>query len=200
EDYLELCQYITENISLKKENKSLLEEAAMGLELLDIALLLEKTIYVKEPEEMMIEIARFFDITINSHIFDYLPYHYHKERGSAFEGLFRKEKICLAQRHHRWLYTRIRYLLANKTSLAKMGEAYQNKWLGDADRNLLGLGVRGNSGEENFWFGYARLRDVSVLRHEGYPFPEIFTNVDPRLICDKERANVAVVYPVGNTT
>ena len=200
EDYLELCQYITQNPSLKKEDRSFLEEVAMGLELLDIALLLEKTIDMKEPEEMMIEIARFFDITINSHIFDYLPYHYHKERGSAFEGLSRKEKISLAERQHRWLYTRIRYLLASKTSLAKMGKNYQNKWLGDADRNLLGLGVRGNNPEESFWFSYARLRDVSVLRHEGYPFPEIFTDVDPGIVSDKERVNVAVVYPVGNTT
>jgi len=148
----------------------------------------------------MIEIARFFDITINSHVFDYLPYHYHKERGVAFEEFSRQEKIGLSERHHRWLYTHIRYLLTSRTSLAKMGEEYQNKWLGNADKNIFGLGVGGNSDKEKFWFSYARLRDVSVLKHEGYPFPQIFTNVDPHIIFDKQRVNVIIVYPVGNTT
>ena len=33
---------------------------------------------------------------------------------------------------------------------------------------------------ERFWFGYARLRDVSVLVHEGYLLPELFLDLVAR--------------------
>ena len=56
-------------------NRQLLEMIAKVLELLDIALLIEKTTGVERKEEMLVEIARFFDTTLNSHIFDCLPYH-----------------------------------------------------------------------------------------------------------------------------
>jgi len=185
---------------LNRGEREFLKEIAMGLELLDISFLLEKTSNPQNEEEMNAEIARFFDITINSHIFDYLPYHYHRERGAGFEDFSRREKFILAKEHHRWLYTYIRYLLINYTPLSKMDKEYQDKWLGDGDRDLPGFGIRVEDPVERFWFNYARLRDTAVLRYEGYPLPEIFTDVDSYLLLARERVNVAIVYPAGNTT
>jgi len=200
EDYLELSRYFTESAELRRGEREFLKEVAMGLELLDISFLLEKTSNPRNEEEMNSEIARFFDITINSHIFDYLPYHYHRERGAGLEDFSRKEKFILAKEHHRWLYTYIRYLLISYTPLSKMDREYQDKWLGDGDRNLPGFGIRVNDPAERFWFNYARLRDTVVLRYEGYPLPKIFTDVEPYLLLARERANVVIVYPAGNTT
>ena len=177
-----------------------LEHVAMALELLDIALIVEKTQDVEHPDETMIQIAQFFDVTLNNHIFDYIPYHYHQERGVGFEGLDRQEKFELSARRHRWLYTYIRSLMAERTKLADLGAAYPDAWLGDADRDLLPLGVRADDPAQRFWFSYARLRDASVLVHEGYPLPELFQNLDPSAIHADERPNVVIVYPHGNTT
>jgi len=200
EDYLRLSRYFTKEAELLRGKREFLEEVARGLELLDISLLLEKTSNPQNEEEMNTEIARFFDLTINSHIFDYLPYHYHRERGAAFESFSRREKFLLAEKHHRWLYTYIRYLLITYTPLSRMDKEYQDEWLGNADKDLPGFGIRVDEPVERFWFNYARLRDTAVLRHEGYPFPEILQDVDPYLLYAKERVNIVIVYPVGNTT
>lgn len=184
-----------------REDKQKLELIAKAEELLDIVLIIQKTIdKLDDPEGLMLEIARFFDLTINNHIFDYIPYHYHKERGYGFEGMDREEKFELAARRHRWLYTYIRHLIVTYTPLREMGPDYQNIWLGDADRGILGLGIRVEDPIQRFWFSYARLRDVAVLFHEGYPFPELFPNLDPSIIEGDKGVNVVIVYPHGNTT
>ncbi|HUT73298.1 MAG TPA: hypothetical protein VM221_00500 [Armatimonadota bacterium] len=177
-----------------------LERIATALELLDIALVVERTQAVDDPVMLTIELARFFDITLNNHVFDCLPYHYHPERGAGFQGLNRQAKFELAARRHRWLYTYIRQLLATRSELAELGSAYHDAWLGDADRGVVPLGVRGEDETQRFWFGYARLRDAAVLRHEGFPPPEIFEHLDPAAIAHQRRANVAIIYPHGNTT
>ena len=182
-------------------DKQKLELIAKAEELLDIVLVIQKTIdKLEDPEELMLEIARFFDLTINNHIFDYVPYHYHKERGYGFEGMDREEKLELAARRHRWLYTYIRHLMVTYTPLREMGPDYQDIWLGDADRGILGLGIRVEDPVQRFWFSYARLRDVAVLFHEGYPFPEVFPNLDPSIIEGDKGVNVVILYPHGNTT
>jgi len=176
-----------------------LEKVAMALELLDMALAIEKTQSADFGEELTLEIARFFDVTLNNHIFDCIPYHYHAERGAGFQCLDRLERIALAERRHRWLYTYLRGLLAEDSDLAALGPEYADAWLGDADRGLLPLGVYGDDAEAR-WFSYARLRDASVLRHEGYAAPELLLDIDPAVLRCDQRANVVVVYPHGNTT
>ncbi|MCK5379955.1 MAG: hypothetical protein KAJ81_00710, partial [Candidatus Latescibacteria bacterium] len=185
---------------LAEGDRNRLEQVARTLELLDIALIVEKTQDVENPDEMMIQIAQFFDTTVNSHIFDYVPYHYHPERGVGFEGLDRQGKFDLAERRHRWLYTYIRALMAKRTSLSDLGAAYSDAWLGDADQEILPLGVRADDPAQQFWFSYARLRDASVLVHEGFALPELFQDLDPSAIKTDERPNVVIVYPHGNTT
>lgn len=177
-----------------------LEHVAQALELLDIALLVEKTQDVTDPDEMMIELARFFDATLNNHIFDCTPYHYDKERGAGFEGMGRQERFELAVRHHRWLYAHSRWLMAQRTCLSSLGPSYQDAWMGDMDRDLTALGLNVEDPAQRFWFGYARLRDVAVLVHEGFAPPEIFRGLDPDVLGCAQRANVAIVYPHGNTT
>ncbi|MFQ6099367.1 MAG: hypothetical protein ACE5O2_16665, partial [Armatimonadota bacterium] len=198
--YQSLAQRTAKAAEPAADNREVLERVAMTLELLDIAFALEQTSNVAAGAEMTLQIARFFDVTINNHIFDYLPYHYHAERTAAFEGLSRLEKIALAHRRHRWLYTYLRRLLAENSELASRGPAYVDAWLGDADRDILAVGVRAETPEERFWFNYARLRDAAVLRHEGYPHPELFLGLSPTALKCNERTNVVIVYPHGNTT
>ena len=198
--YKRLASETVKMAELARGDKSILEDVAKALELLDISLLLERTIDVDDPNSMIIELARFFDVTINNHIFDYIPYHYHRQRGVAFECLSRKEKIALAKRRHRWLYTRCRHLIVTKTKMKDLGPAYWDAWLGDADRDVMGIGINLEDEDERFWFSYARLRDAVVLLHEGYPLPEIFINLDPSALKCDERTNVVIVYPHGNTT
>ena len=200
ETYMELASDLAQLAIPADGDRDILEEIATAMELLDIALVVEKTIDVELPEEMTIAVARFFDTTVNNHIFDYIPYHYHKQRGPGFQCLSREEKLELAERRHRWLYTYTRRLIAEETELGDADPGYADTWLGDFDRNIMGLGVNVTDQREKFWFSYARLRDAVVLRHEGYPFPEIFSDLDPDVLKCGKRANVVIVYPHGNTT
>jgi len=199
-EYLTLVSDVAKAAEVAQGDRRALERVAMLLELCDIALLVEKTQDVEEPEEMMIELARFYDATLNNHIFDYLPYHYHKERTAAFECLDRQGKFALAQRRHQWLYTHGRHLLAARTELGGRGATYQDAWVGDADRDLMAIGLHLTDPAERFWFSYARLRDVSVLRHDGFVLPELFLDLGPAALKADKRANVLIVYPHGNTT
>ena len=200
EAYRSLAAETAKMAELAEGDKSMLEEVAKALELLDISLLLERTMDVEDPHSMTIELARFFDATLNSHIFDYIPYHYHRQRGVGFEVYSRREKIELAMKRHRWLYTRCRHLMVTKTELKDLSPEYCDAWLGDVDRNITGLGINLADEAERFWFSYARLRDAVVLLHEGYPLPEVFKNLDPSALKCDERTNVVIVYPHGNTT
>ena len=181
-------------------DRDVLEQIAMALELLDIALIVENTQDPEDPEDLMIQIARFFDVTLNNHVFDYVPYHYHRQRGAGFEEYDRQEKFELAMRRHRWLYTYVRHQMVTGTALATCEPAYQDAWIGDADRDLLPLAVNAQDPAQRFWFSYVRLRDASVLVHEGYPLPEVFGDLDPSALRCDERTNVVIVYPHGNTT
>ncbi|HID09810.1 MAG TPA: hypothetical protein EYP17_00720 [Candidatus Latescibacteria bacterium] len=197
EGYRDLEALTAKSAEVVRKDSSRLEQVAQALELLDIAYLLDRT-YDLSPDEMMVEIAKFFDLTVNSHFFDYPPYHYHRERGVGFEDLSRRERFQLAERRHRWLYTYIHHLMSTATELSVRPSEYLDAWLGDMDRGVVPLGVRGEA--ERFWFGYARLRDVAVLRYEGFPLPEVLRGVGPDDLKARERANVAIVYPHGNTT
>jgi len=198
--YENLATQTAKLAELLKEDRNSLEMISMALELLDISLIVEMTREIEDPADMVIQLARFYDTTINSHIFDYFPYHYDSERGVGFEGYTREQKFDLAERRHRWLYTYARHLMVTKTELRDRDPEYQHVWLGDADEGIAPLGVNLSDRAERFWFSYARLRDFAVLDHEGYPLPEIFLDLDPAVIKDEERVNVAIVYPHGNTT
>ncbi len=200
ENYMDLAKELGKLAVSANGDRSILEKIAIGMELLDIGLIIEKTHNVESPEEMSIAIARFFDMTLNNHIFDYIPYHYHKQRGAGFESLSREEKIDLATRRHKWLYTYIRHLLTEKSELKDKPDSYKDAWIGNADRSIMAIGVSVKDESEKFWFSYARLRDAAVLRHEGYPLPEIFIDIDPNDIKCHERTNIVIVYPHGNTT
>ena len=197
---VELAEATTRAAEHAQGDKALLERVAMALELLDIASLIEGTRGAGTPREMIVQLARFLDATVNSHIFDYVPYHYHKQRGAAFECYSRQEKFELVERRHRWLYTHLRHLIATRTELRSAADEYQDAWLGDADRGLMGVGVRGENPAQQFWFSYARLRDAVVLRHDGFPWPEVFVGADPEAIGHRSRVNCVLVYPHGNTT
>ncbi len=198
--YTPLAEEIAKLAEAAQGDRAALEEVATALELLDIVLLLDQTRDLEQPAEVVVQLARFFDRTLNNHIFDCTPYHYDRERGAAFEDFGREERLELAARHHRWLYSYARRLLATKTVVATRGGEYADAWLGDADRDLLAVGVNAEEPAERFWFNYARLRDAVVLLHDGFPLPEVFLNLDPEAIGTDRRTNVVIVYPHGNTT
>ncbi len=200
--YLSVSESLAKAAEAYRAEKDKLETCAKALELIDRALLIERTIGVvdEDPDELMVQIARYFDTTVNGHVFDYIPYHYHKQRSAAFESLSREEKIELASRRHDWLYRYARMLMVGYTRLVDTDEAYRDEWIGDATKNRVPIGVRGDDPAERFWFSYARLRDASVLVHEGYPLPELFVDVPPEAIEAGDRPTVAIVYPFGNTT
>ncbi len=199
-DYLALVTRLASASGLKQGGRSFLEDIGRGLELCDIALLLDRTGCCSTPDEVNSACAKFFDRTVNSHLFDYLPYHYHKERSAALEKLSRSDKFALAGRFHRWLYTRLRWLIDTKTPLQNQPADYRDLYLGDPGRNITAIGVRGETEEEVFWFHYARLRDVVVLQYEGFGYPEIFVGLAPEDMMAGRRTNVGIIYPYGNTT
>ncbi|HQO33381.1 MAG TPA: hypothetical protein PLG59_01885 [bacterium] len=198
--YLPLVYALAKATEKHREDNEMLMRCAEVLELLDRALLIQRTLGADNPDELMVQIARYFDTTVNGHIFDYIPYHYHKQRSAAFEGFTREQKIELATRRHQWLYRYARMLMLTETRLAETDSAYQDAWIGDASRGVIPLGVRGENDAERFWFSYARLRDASVLVHDGFPLPELLLNVSPDSLLANERPTVGIIYPFGNTT
>ena len=175
------------------------KKIARALELLDIAYLIEKIIYAKEGIEVWKAIARFFDNTLNNHVFDYIPYHYHSERTFAFKDWPRKKLLQFAVEHHIFLHQFILKLLKNKSDLSDKPEDYIDALLGkfDAENNLLSpaIGVNIGSELERKWFSYARLRDLATLIFDGYPLPEMRKDLQI-----EDGVNIGIVYPIGNTT
>ena len=199
-DYIGLVTGLGNAAELKKGDKKFEEEICYAFMFTDISLLLEKISNCFNDDQYNNEIAKFFDITVNSHIFDYLPYHYHKERSSVFEKLPRAKKFKLAAKYHRWLYTYIKNFIIEKTPLKNFSSDYINLWVGDIEKGICAIGVRGETEEEKFWFHYARLRDIVVLKYEGFGYPEIFEEIEPDDLQISERANVGIIFPYGNTT
>ncbi len=200
DDYLQLVGNVANAIETSRKNSEYENFICWGLELADIAFLIEKTYLIDTSEDLNMALAKFFDITVNSHIFDSLPYHYSKERSSGFEKFSRKEKFALAATGHRWLYTYVRYLMTKKSTMNLFSQDYHNIYLGDYDSNLCAIGVKGETSDEIFWFHYVRLRDAVVLNYEGFGYPEIITDINPEEISTDQRANVGIIYPYGNTT
>jgi hypothetical protein len=182
------------------DSKEIKEKIADTLELLDIYLLLDMTMNAGMEQELMIEIARFFDITLNNHIFDYIPYHYHIEHGIGYKDYSRQELFELSSAHHQWLYSQIHYLLTKCTPLKNFSKDYLDSWLGDYQKQIMPTGINLENRTEQFWFNYARLRDAVVLHHEGFPYPVVIKELSPSAIKASERVNVAIIYPFGNTT
>ncbi len=172
---------------------------AKALELLDIAQLIEKVIYADDGIDVWKAVARFFDSTLNNHIFDYIPYHYHSERTHAFKDWSRDRLLAFAVERHAFLHEFLIDLLSSRSDLAGRSQEYRDLLLGrfDRDRGLraipLGVDVAGDV--EQRWFAYARLRDLATLIFDGYPLPQI--EQDFQL---PDHVNVGIIYPVGNTT
>ncbi len=189
-----------EKLAEETDTRNIKEELAILMELWDIAFLLEKMIGAETPHDRMLEAARFFDLTVNNHIFDYIPYHYHTERGIGFKAYHREELFKLSQLRHQWLYRHLHYLLTEETELKDISPRYKDLWLGNILEDKLPMGVNVETPWERFWFSYTRLRDVCVLIHEGIPLPRIIDNLPNKYLKPESRVHVVIVYPHGNTT
>ncbi len=175
------------------------KKIARALELLDIAYLIEKIIYAEDGVALWKALAKFFDSTLNNHIFDYIPYHYHSERTYAFKDWPREKLLRFAVEHHKFLHQFILNLLKDKSNLSDKSGDYMDSLVGKFDRgNRLicpAIGVNADSELERKWFSYARLRDLATLIFDGYPLPEIRKNLQV-----EDGVNIGIVYPIGNTT
>ena len=200
EDYIDLTKSIANLAALKENDIEFYEKILSILELLDISFLIELTLNCWDESEYNSQIAKFFDRTINSHIFDYFPYHFYKERCPYFEKLERDVKFKLAYKFHQYLYRYLRYLICEKTELKNYSELYRDLYIGNILENKNAIGIKGETPEEIFWFHYGRMRDIVVLKYEGFGYPEIFIDVEPEDLKTNERVNVVIVYPYGNTT
>ncbi len=199
EEYLHLAQKIVGAADMPGVAKELVQAIPSALELLDIAFLLDKIFGVSSPQEMNSRLAEFFDLTLNNHIFDYLPYHYHRQRSAYFEKLSRQEKFQLAFTHHQWLYAHIHTLINRATPLKDYDEQYRDLYCGDALHNKRAIGIKEMDQEESFWFHYARLRDITVLYYESYGYPSLAVDVGDDVF-NQDNVKLAVIYPYGNTT
>jgi hypothetical protein len=176
-----------------------MEKIAKALELLDIVFLIEKVMDAEKGQAVWKEIARFFDSTLNNHIFDYIPNHYYSERTSAFKAWPREKMMEFAYEHHRFLHRLILGILKERSDLSGKPVRYSDLLLGkfDAENELLSpaVGVNAKTELERQWFSYTRLRDLSTLVFDGYPLPEIREDLQIN-----DGINVGIVYPIGNTT
>jgi hypothetical protein len=189
-----------EKLAEETDSRQTKEELAILMELWDITFLLEKMLSVETPHDRMLETARFFDLTLNNHIFDYIPYHYHAERGIGFKAYNREDIFKLSQSRHQWLYRHLHYILTETTELKETSSQYRDLWIGNILEGKVPMGVNVDTPWEQFWFSYTRLRDASVLIHEGIPLPRIIDNLPEKYLKPEKRVNVVIVYPHGNTT
>jgi len=193
---------------ISPDDNAALQDAARLGELLDIALLVEKTIFAETPEDVWVGVAQFFDATMNNHIFDYTPYHWDLHSGNTktgavgYRGLSRDGIFALSQARWQWIYAFARNQLLTRTELRDASSEEQGRLIGDyrGENRVLAVGVEGATDAEAFWFSCARLRDLCVLRHDNYPTPRTLDNVDPAAIDADTRVNDVVMYPIGNTT
>jgi len=218
-EYVALSKILGKAAESAQGDRAKLEHVAQMGELLDIVFVVENCfradIFEFTPHQGSASpawkaVAGFMDKTINNHIYDYWPLHIDKERGAGFEGYTREERFELAARTYQgWLYPFLRWTLVNKTEMALLGPDYADRILGQYTQGegllnsgivRLAVGVDGDTHSQRIWFSYARIRDLSVLRAEGNPLPEILENVSPDVIDADNRTNVVIVYPMGNTT
>ncbi len=205
-EYRALAGHIGRFFEASENSHDGIERCAKLAEMLDKCMVIDKAFGLYEPRDAWVNMATFLDLTINNHIFDYYPYHYHAERTSVFKDQSRWPRgaiFALARKRHLWLYRFVRMILETKTELVDRGRAYCTLWFGrvgdDGTVTRPAIGLEGiTDPDELFWFSYARLRDTTVIIHDGYPLPQLFDSLDPDLMGG--RANVGIIYPVGNTT
>ena len=199
-----LTDHLAYLASYAKGNKEVLEKVAKAAELIDMSLAIELISTAQTWKEVWTAIARFFDRTLNCHIFDYAPYLYTRasfSKDENFNDVFtRRELFELIMRRHTWLYEYIRKAMTERTEL--------KLWDKETVEKLLTIGTdkddiaakEGYAEASKFVFSYARLRDLATLYHDGFFIPEVLDNVDPEAIKGDERVNVVIMYNLGNTT
>ena len=157
--------------------------------------------YVVEPAEQQAwqKLAEFFAESINDHRYACRPWAY--SRGTAFSHLSGDSLYALAVAHHQWLYRYLRGVMQRFTELREMPPHYCREVVGDmtdaAQHSAIGAGA--GTPPERCWRAYNQLREISFLRNDGFPLPELFEIFDPAIIRADERVNLAFLLPVGRT-
>ncbi len=179
--------------------------------LIDQAYLLNQTVHVENPNELINVLSEYCDGVMNVHEFDYPPYlfHYLCTNGYGFESDYfrdpalRERMQQLSFQHYRWIHDYMRALVISKTALKDKNQEYVEDLLGDYTKGKAGILYvydQPVSDAEIFWENMRALRDTIVLIHDRFPLPRIAKNVDPLAIGWQDSIYAAVSYPPGNTT
>ena len=200
----EIIDFLSELAYEVSGDKDKLELIAMAAELVDIALAIELISSTVSWREVWTAVARFFDRTLNCHIFDYMPYLYTRasfSKDREYHDVFtRRELFELMARRHEWLYNYIREVLIKRTELKLLEPEDVEKLLTiGIDRDPIAI-RDGYLEAAKLVLGYARLRDLATLYHDGFFIPEVLDDVDPNAIEHEKRVNIVILYNLGNTT
>jgi len=181
-----------------------LGQIARATELFYILLAVETTIDVQRQDPFDVQalwrgLADFFAETINDHFYEYRPWVF--SRGMGFAAYNGEALYELAVEHHAWLYRYLRYIITRYTEVADLPSQEQDLLLGNFldGQQIEALGGGGASITERQWRSYGQLRELSFIRNDGFPLPEVFPQFDPTLIRAEQRVNHIIALPVGRT-
>ncbi len=187
-------------------DRALLETIAKAIELFYITFALAQTLEFAlqlpdevDPAVFWKNIVDYFAESINDHWYEYWPWAY--ARGVGFRDIPTEEKYALAVERHKWLYHYLRLLLVERTELREWSEADRDALLGNFSGNarVVAIGANGTSEVERAWRAYNQLREITFVKSDGFPLPEVFHEFDPAIIDADNRVNVGILFPVGRT-
>ncbi len=189
-----------------QDNRQLLDDIAKAIELFYITYALAQTLEfaLALPEDVDVSlfwknVTDFFAETINDHWYEYWPWAY--SRGVGFMNIPTEEKYAMAVERHAWLYEYLRTIMIQRTELRSWTEDDQNALLGNfADgRTLVAIGANAPGENERRWRAYNHLREISFIKGDGFPLPDVFREFDPDIVEAEKRVNLTILFPVGRT-
>jgi len=187
-----------------------LERLAKGVELFYTTLAFSQTVEHIQVDLAEVQWTRFWDDvavffaeTVNDHDCLYLPWNYVRgaEKGVGFDAMSEKELYALAFARHEWLYRYFRLIFTGMTEIRELPAKEQDALLGNflPGHEQAPIGGNGPTREERAWRTYNQLRETSFMRNDGFAIPQVFPELDPRIIRARQRVNVVFLFPVGRT-
>ena len=188
------------------DDREKLEQIAKGIEMFYVTFALAQTLEFAlelpdeiDPSVFWKNLVDFFAESINDHWYEYWPWAY--SRGIGFKSIATEEKYALAVDRHAWLYTYLRSLLVERTELSNWPKTETDALLGNftGKNKIVAIGANGASEAEQRWRAYNQLREITFIKSDGFPIPEVFPCFDPAIIQADQRVNVTFLFPVGRT-
>ncbi|MBI4530197.1 MAG: hypothetical protein HY709_01635 [Candidatus Latescibacteria bacterium] len=193
------CRMQNAECNTQAEHQDMLEKIAQGAELFYIVHALEVTSDDVQPLDLWRNLANFFAETMNDHFYEYRPWVY--SRGIGFDDYRGDAMYDLAVRRHIWLYRYLRRIIVTRTDVRYLSEEDHDALLGNflGGKAIVGIGADGETSVEQAWRAYGQLREITFIRNDRFPIPEVFRELDPDIIDADHRVNQVILLPVGRT-